>query len=116
MDESKTIWDHTEKRLDALWNRTETMIIRFFEVYGVPENGEAEMEKDEESPLPKMTEFNVIVAAIKRLQEARIAMLREAAKHETDPETEETDSKGVQEEISRVLEALEKNGCGSGTD
>jgi len=116
-------WNDVNRRLDALWNRTESLIFRFFNAHDVGENaGDKPPGKDgtagEEAtqPLPKMTEFNVIVAAIKRLQEARIALLKEEARYETLSKTDDADSESVQEEISRVLKALEKNGSGETTD
>ena len=125
MNKICTKWEEVSGRIHALWNKTEALIIRFFNTYDVtdPEvetvrDNERDNDKDNNSapPLPKMTEFNVIVAAIKRLQEARIALLKEEAAYEAHAQAEDPDSGGVQEEISRILKALEKNGAGEGTD
>ena len=96
-------------RLDVLWDKTESLILRFFDDYLATEDHDPHA-------LPKMTDFNIVTAAIKRLQEARIALLKEEFQDESLNRANEPDSKSAEEEISRILEALEKNGDGETPD
>ncbi|MBN1900585.1 hypothetical protein JW926_04580, partial [Candidatus Sumerlaeota bacterium] len=89
-------------RIEILWDKTEQMILRFFESYAAGGN--------DPDGLPKMTDFNIITAAVKRLQEARLDLLKEEIQYESPARTDESDPEGAAREISRILEALEKNG------
>ena len=109
MNEKLTQLNEIKNRLNTLWEKTESLILRFFQAH---ESGSS----DEPASLPKMTDFNIIVAAIKRLQEARIELLKEELSNVSDTRTTLPDSEGAKEEISRVLEALEKNGCNETPD
>jgi hypothetical protein len=95
-------------RIEILWDKTENVILRFFEAYAAKDN--------DPDLLPKMTDFNIIAAAIKRLQEARLELLKEELQYESLAKTDEPDPEGAEEEISRILEALEKNGTGDSDD
>ena len=95
------------QRIDLLWEKTENVILRFFDAF---EHASPSEDSPDLLPLPKMTDFNIITASIKRLQEARIALFKEEFQDESHTGTNEPDSKSAQEEISRILEALEKNG------
>ena len=110
-----------ESCLDDLWNRAEAIVLRFF--LELDANGpDAEISSHNESPgdeippLPKMTEFNVIVAAIKRIQEGRFALLKERMNREPDQGAAGSDPQRLQEEISGILEALERNGGSEDAD
>jgi hypothetical protein len=109
MNEKLTQWNEIKNRLNTLWEKTECLILRFFQAH---ESGSS----DEPASFPKMTDFNIIVAAIKRLQEARLELLKEELSNVPDARTTLPDSEGAKEEISRVLEALEKNGCNETPD
>jgi hypothetical protein len=104
MNEKLNQLNEIKNRLNTLWEKTEKLILRFFQSY---ESDSSDMSVS----LPKMTDFNIIVAAIKRLQEARLELLKEELSNVSDTRTTLPDSDGAKEEISRVLEALEKNGC-----
>lgn len=104
MNEKLNQLNEIKNRLNTLWEKTEKLILRFFQSY---ESDSSDMSVS----LPKMTDFNIIVAAIKRLQEARLELLKEELSNVSDTRTTLPDSEGAKEEISRVLEALEKNGC-----
>ena len=95
-------------RIETLWEKTENLVLRFFEAYAARDN-------DPDS-LPKMTDFNIVTAAIKRLQDARLDLLKEEIQNESLAKTDEPDSEGAAREISRILEALEKNGTGDSND
>ena len=95
-------FNQTQKRISALWDKAERMILLFFETHNA----------DATAPdsLPKMTDFNVIISAIKRLHEARLDLLKEAPRHEPHAGTRNLDSESPAQNISRIIEALEKNG------
>lgn len=101
------------RRINALWDKTEKVILRFFDAL---EHISSTEENSEIPLLPKMTDFNIITASIKRLQEARLALLKEEFQDESHARTDEPDPQSAQEEISRILEALEKNGTGETPD
>lgn len=101
------------RRIDFLWDKTEKVIIRFFDTFDQASQAE---DTPDLSPLPKMTDFNIITASIKRLQEARLALFKEEFQDESHAGTDEPDPQSAQEEISRILEALEKNGAGDAPD
>ncbi len=101
------------RRIDLLWDKTENVILRFFDSF---EHASPSEDSTDLPPLPKMTDFNIVTASIKRLQEARIALFKEEFQDESHTRTDEPDSKSAQEEISRILEALEKNGAGDAAD
>ena len=103
----------TIQRIEKLWDQTEQMIHNFFQSYlkGAQKKG-----KNDPDKLPKMTDFNVITAAIKRVQEARLSLIKEELQYETLSGTNPADSEGAEEEISRILKALEKNGACEKTD
>lgn len=95
-------------RIEILWDKAENMVLRFFEAYDARDN--------DPDLLPKMTDFNIVTAAIKRLQEARLDLLKEELQYESLSKTDEPDSEGAAREISRILEALEKNGTSDSDD
>lgn len=110
-----------ESRLDDMWNRAEAIVVRFFiQLEAKSPEGEVSFQAsstaNEMLPLPKMTEFNVIVAAIKRIQEGRFALLKERMNREPDEGAAGSDPQRLQEEISGILEALERNGGGQNAD
>ena len=107
MNEKLSQLNEIKTRLNTLWEKTEKLILRFFQLYESDTSDSSDMS----ASLPKMTDFNIIVAAIKRLQEARFELLKEELSNVPDTRTTLPDSEGATEEISRVLEALEKNGC-----
>ncbi|HOE63356.1 MAG TPA: hypothetical protein PKW18_11355 [Candidatus Sumerlaeota bacterium] len=95
-------FSQTQKRISSLWDKAEDVILRFFEAYG--------SDAPAADSLPKMTDFNVIISAIKRLQEARLDLLKEAPRHESHAGTGNPDPESPAQNISRIIEALEKNG------
>jgi hypothetical protein len=94
------------QRIEILWDRTEEVILRFFDTYS-PGN---RADQEENPGLPKMTDFNIITAAIKRLQEARFALLKQEVEYETHSGTQTHDPEGTQEDLCRILKALELTG------
>jgi len=118
MNEKLSQFNEIKNRLNTLWEKTEKLILRFFQSYesDLSDSSDVSDMSDLSASLPKMTDFNIIVSAIKRLQEARLELLKEGISNVTDSRTTLPDSEGATEEISRVLEALEKNGCPEAPD
>ncbi len=121
MGEKFSRWKAMRERLGALWDEAEGLVARFFEIYRagdktIPATPQNTAPTDDAPLLPKMTDFNIIISALKRIQEARIALIKEDANYETLARTDEANSEGTQEEISRILKALEENNRSETTD
>ena len=122
MSEAHNRWVKMHERLSALWDEAEALVSRFFKTYRTGDKTISSAPQnnipidDAATPLPKMTDFNVIISALKRIQEARIALIKEDATYETLVRTDEANSEGTQEEISRILKRLEENNRNQTTD
>ena len=90
-------FSQTQKRISSLGDKAEDVILRFFEAYG--------SDAPAADSLPKMTDFNVIISAIKRLQEARLDLLKEAPRHESHAGTGNPDPASASIEASEFAGA-----------
>jgi len=110
---SSNEWSDVLSRMNDLWDRAEVLAIRFFRSCGIlpQENSIPDSPSDaQQDDLPRMTDFNVIVSAIKRIQEGRLDLLKEVERRATVAGDENANPLASPEYISRMLETLKEPG------
>jgi len=110
---SSNEWSDVLSRMNDLWDRAEVLAIRFFRSCGIPLREDSIPDSPGDAPpddLPRMTDFNVIVSAIKRIQEGRLDLLKEVERRAAVARDERANPLDSPEYISRMLETLEEPG------